>query len=128
MSPQIERRLLQLVIIIAGFVPVLAGLWGASGALHPQGVGADSQARYLSGLLLGIGLCFWACTPTIERRRAEVRLLTAIVVVGGLARLYGLIATGDGHTGVVLPLAMELGVTPLVALWRERVERRSNGA
>ncbi len=124
MTPQLERRLLQVTIAIAGFVPVTAGLWGASGALHPQGVGADSLARYLSGLLLGIGLCFWACTPSIERRGREVRMLAAIVVAGGLARLFGLIVTGEVHPGVVLPLVMELGVTPLVALWRERVERR----
>ena len=124
MPPRLERRLLQLVIVIAGFVPVLAGLWGASGALHPPGVGADSQGRYLSGLLLGIGLCFWACAPTIERRGAEIRMLALIVVAGGLARLFGLIATGEAKTAVLLPLVMELGVTPLVALWRERVERR----
>ena len=116
--------MLQLVIVLAGFVPVLAGIWGAGGALHPTGAGAASQARYLSGLLLGIGLCFWACAPTIERRGAEIRLLACVVVIGGLARLFGLIATGEAQTAVLLPLVMELGVTPLVALWRERVERR----
>ena len=125
MPPQSERRLLQLVIAVAGLVPVIAGLWGATGALHASGPGADSQRRYLSGLLLGIGLWFWACVPTIERRRAEVRMLAAVVAAGGLARLFGLIATGDASAGVVLPIVMELGVTPLVALWRERVERRA---
>ena len=53
-----------------------------------------------------------------------MRLLAAVVVVGGLARLYGAVASGAHAPGVLLPLGMELGVTPLVALWRERVERR----
>ncbi len=127
MSPQFERRLLQFVIVIAGLVPVVAGAWGAGGGLHAAGAGADSQIRYLSGLLLGIGLCFWACVPTIERRRREVRMLALVVVVGGLARLSGLIMTGQAQTSVVLPLLMELGVTPMVALWRERVGRRFEG-
>ncbi|HEX4098452.1 MAG TPA: DUF4345 domain-containing protein [Caulobacteraceae bacterium] len=124
MSPQVERRLLQLTILLAGFVPVLAGIWGAAGGLHAPGVAADSQTRYLSGLLLGIGLCFWGCLPRIERRGAEVRILALIVVVGGLARLVGALCTGAWGPAVALPLVMELGVTPLVALWRERIERR----
>ena len=124
MNPHIERRLLQLVILLAAIVPVSAGAWGAAGGLHLSASGADSQVRYLSGLLLGIGLCFWAFTPTIERRGAEVRVLALIVVIGGLARLFGVVTTGAAHTVSVGPLAMELGVTPLLALWRERVERR----
>jgi len=128
MRPPSERRLLQLVIVLAGFVPVSAGLWGAAGGLHLADAAAGSQARYLSGLLIGIGLCFWACVPAIERRGVQVRMLALIVVVGGLARLAGLLATGEAGTGVVLPLVMELGVTPLLALWRERVERRLAGA
>jgi hypothetical protein len=124
MSPHTERRLLQLTILIAGLVPVIAGAWGAAGGLHAPGVGADSQTRYLSGLLLGIGLCFWGCVPRIERRGAEVRILALIVLAGGLARLFGLLATGSMQAAVLLPLVMELGVTPLVALWRERVQRR----
>lgn len=124
MNPHTERRLLQLVILLAAIVPVSAGTWGATGGLHLSASGADSQVRYLSGLLLGIGLSFWAFTPTIERRGAEVRVLALIVVVGGLARLFGVVTTGAAQPVSVGPLVMELVVTPLLALWRERVERR----
>ena len=124
MRPTHELRLLQLVILIAAMVPVSAGFWGAMGGLHPPSVGADSEARYLSGILMGIGLCFWACIPTIERRGREVRVLVLIVVIGGLARLAGALFTGATGPSVLPPLVMELAVTPLVALWRERVERR----
>lgn len=127
MSPAIERRLLQAVILLAGVVPVGGGLWGALGHMATVGAASASEARYLSGLLLGIGLTFWGCVPTIERRGVVVRALAAIVVVGGLARLAGAIETGFPPS-VSLPLVMEVLVTPLVALWRERVERRLTAA
>jgi len=120
--PAIERRLLQGAILLAACVPLSAGLAGTLGRL-PGLDPASSHDRYLSGLLLGIGLAFVACVPSIERRGSVVRVLAAIVAVGGLARL-----AASGVTGwppsVILPLVMELIVTPLIALWRERVERR----
>jgi hypothetical protein len=122
-SPALERRCLQAAVLIAGLVPVGAGAWGAIGRLIPAHGGDDSHVRYLSGLLLGIGLIFWWTVPRIEARGAVVRVLAAVVLVGGLARLAATPQTGF-TPGVVLPLVMELGVTPLIALWRERVERR----
>ena len=119
MTPALERRALQLTIAVAGLVPVGAGGWGALGQWHD-----DSHSRYLSGLLLGIGLTFWWAIPSIERRGAIVRGLAVIVVIGGLARLAAVIQLGSPP---FLPLAMELAVTPLIALWRERVERRLAG-
>ena len=121
MTPGLERRLLQAGFAVAAVVPVSTGLLGALGRWEP-----DSHARYLSGLLLGIGLTFWWTIPSIARRGADVRALAAIVVVGGLARLAGVVETGL-KPSVARPLAMELGVTPLLALWRERVARRLAG-
>lgn len=124
MSPALERRLLQIAIAVAGIVPVGGGLWGVLGGMTTEGALSASNARYLSGLLLGIGLTFWIAIPTIERRGTIVRGLAAIVVVGGVARLAGAVLVTGFPPAVVLPLVMELGVTPLIALWRERVERR----
>lgn len=119
-----ERRALQILIILAGIVPVAGGGAGAvlgEAAFGPwAGAGQDSHVRYLSGLLLGIGLIFWGCVPTIERRGGEVRVLTAIVVVGGLARLAGVVAVGDPGS-MRWALVMELAVTPLICLWQARV-------
>ena len=122
-SPALERCLLQGVILLAGLVPIYGGGWGALGHLATTTATSASEARYLSGLLLGIGLTFWWCVPTIERRGAIVRSLALIIVIGGLARLIGARETGLSPP-VAFPLVMELVVTPLVALWRERVERR----
>jgi len=124
LSPTLERRALQAAFALAGLVPVGGGLWGVLGQMATRGAASDSNARYLSGLLLGVGLTFWIAIPTLERRGTVVRALAAIVVVGGIARLAGALLVTGFPPAVSLPLVMELGVTPLLALWRERVERR----
>lgn len=123
MIPAIERRALQACIAVAGIMPVGGGLWGVLGGMNTVGVTAASHGRYLSGLLLGIGLAFWCSIPTIERRGSVVRTLAFVVFVGGLARVAGVSETG-APGAVAFPLVMELGVTPALALWRERVQRR----
>lgn len=126
MTDPIERRLLQLVVLVGALVPIGGGAWGALGGLGVGSPATQSHERYLSGLLLGIGLAFWTCIASIERRGPAVRMLSCIVVLGGLARLLGGLQTGFGPS-IILPLVMELGVTPLILLWRERVERRAHG-
>lgn len=118
-----ERRLLQVAVFLAALVPISAGLWGALGHLGAISFGGESHGRYLSGLLLGIGLIYWWTIPAIERRGSVFRPLAVVVVMGGLVRLAGSPWTGISYA-VWAPLVMELGVTPLLAIWRERVERR----
>lgn len=122
-----ERRLLQFVVAIAGCVPVFAGLLGMikGASMAPDGadgLSLDSHVRYLSGLLFAIGLAFWFSIPRIETHGRRFRLLTAIVFVGGLARLAGL-AHGVPSAPMVFGLGMELIVTPLLCLWQARVAR-----
>jgi len=119
-----ERRALQIAILLAGCVPVLAGgagVWHGAAAFGPwPGASADSHVRYLSGLLLAIGLIYWGLVPSIERRGDAVRLLTLIVFVGGLARLAGVLFVGDPGA-MRWALIMELGVAPLLCLWQARI-------
>ncbi len=129
MSPAAERRLLQLAIALGGFVPVGAGLEGAflgASMTGEHGVGGpiDSHVRYLSGLLLGIGLAYWQAIPTIDARTSRMRLLTAIVALGGLMRLIGILLLGSPGGAMLFGLTMELVVTPLLCLWQTRVARR----
>ncbi len=123
-----ERRLLQLVVMLAGCVPVLAGGAGVLlGTAFVDDAGAnlsaDSLFRYLSGLLLAIGLAFWWMVPHIERHTKAVRLLTLVVFVGGLGRLFGIVAHGVPGTPMLGGLVMELVVTPAICLWQGRVGR-----
>ncbi|MDB5375347.1 MAG: hypothetical protein JWP04_3989 [Belnapia sp.] len=139
---------LRLAVALGGLVPVSAGLAGAllgPGMLGTEILGAeilraeilgaeilgaeipaaslavDSHYRYLSGLLLGIGLGFWSTLPDPLRHTSRFRLLTAIVVLGGLARLLGLVLRGAPGRPMLAALGMELVVTPLLCLWQARL-------
>lgn len=126
-----EKRLLQIVVAIACLVPLTAG--GQSVLHGPGGIGhlrdvpidLDSHFRYISGIFLGVGVAFVTCIPAIERKGARFRLLGALVVAGGLARLVSLVAVGVPSRGHVFGLGMELGVVPLLMWWQWRVERRT---
>ena len=124
-----ERLALQLVVAVGSLVPICAGtagvLWGPAMVGAGDGpLAADSHYRYLSGLLLGIGLAFATTVPAIERHAARFRLLTAIVVLGGLGRLFSLLLRGVPDRPMMAALVMELVVTPCLALWQARIARR----
>jgi hypothetical protein len=128
-----ERTCLQIAVCIACIVPVGAGLAGVvSGSQFfagldetvVSGVALDSHVRYLSGLLLAIGIAFLSTVPAIERRTARFGLLTIIVFVGGLARLAGPAMSGLPPKGMMFGLIMELVITPLLCGWQMRVSRQ----
>lgn len=132
MSPPAERRLLQAAIAVAALVPLAAGGAGIvrgpdmlAGIAGPVPIDLDSHFRYLSGLLFGIGLVFIACIPRIDDRGPIVRAVGAVVVAGGLARLFALIDAGVPGPGHLFGLAMELGVVPVILMWQARVARRN---
>lgn len=130
MDKHIERRLLQLAVALACLVPLTAGGAGiVEGPAMLQGepaAGADmaSHYRYLSGLLLGLGIGFAVSIPTIERRSELFAALSGAVVVGGLARLSALLAHGAPSTPHLFALVIELIVVPLLFAWQMRIARR----
>ena len=131
MTASAERRLLQLAVALGCLVPFALGGIGIvesaamlRGVEDPLPIDLDSHFRYLSGLLLGVGIGFAACIHRIETRGAIFRALCVVVVVGGLARLISLIDLGTPSAGHVGGLAMELGAVPVLALWQARVARR----
>jgi hypothetical protein len=123
-----ERKLLQTVIAVAGIVPVGAGvsgvllgpnMFGPTSYLAPD---TESHFRYMSGLLLAIGISFYASIPAIERHTGRIRLLAFIVFCGGLARLTTF-TDAPNYGSIGFALAMELVVTPALAVWQARVAR-----
>jgi hypothetical protein len=124
-----ERRLLQTAVGILALVPIGAGLVGVLGGMAAldqhlaPSLAGDSHERYLSGLLLAIGVGYWSTVPHIEAHGDRFRLLTTLVLIGGLARLYALARYGLPGIAMSAALVMELAVTPALAIWRERVKR-----
>ena len=126
----LERRLMRIVVGVACMVPILAGLAGL--VLGPSMAGGatvivvdqDSHFRYLSGLLLGIGLGFMSTIPRIEWHRSRILLLSGIVVVGGLGRLISLLVLGLPAAPMLAALVMELVVTPALCIWQMRLAAR----
>jgi Domain of unknown function (DUF4345) len=62
--------------------------------------------------------------PRIEASGARFRLLTGLIVAGGLGRLSAAVLVGLPGPAMRVGLALELVAAPLLALWRERLERR----
>lgn len=125
-----SKRALQTAVAIGGLVPIFAGLAGiimglslVSG-LDDFPVSLDSHFRYMSGLLLGIGLAYWSLIPNIETNGRVFRLLTIIVFIGGLGRMTALITIGVPDPSMLFGLGMELVITPLLALWQYRVAKK----
>jgi Domain of unknown function (DUF4345) len=123
---QFERRILQIAVAAGSIIPIGAGAAGI--LLGPRMLAAtntagdlDSHFRYLSGLLLGIGIGFVSTIPRIETYGKRFRLLTCIVVAGGLGRLLSLLTIGSPSPVMIAALGMELVVTPCLALWQHRV-------
>jgi hypothetical protein len=102
-------------------VPVAGGLSGAILSLGGVSAWSTGHYRYLSGLLLAIGFGFWSTIPNIERHVARFRLLTGLVVIGGLCRLLGVVLGDPLTPAVAVALAMELVATPLLCVWQGRV-------
>lgn len=121
-----EKAALQVAVGLACLVPIGAGAAGI--VLGAQMIGSsglpadfDSHFRYLSGLLLGIGLGFASAIPRIEAQGRRFRLLAAVVVIGGVGRLVSLLMIGAPSSAMLAALAMELLVTPGLAVWQRRV-------
>ena len=131
MTRETERRMLQLATAAAcmvslsmGLMSVLRGAVVLRGMEPPIPIDLDSHYRYLSGLLLGIGIAFIAAIPRIESKGTVFRTLGFVILVGGLARLVSLIQNGPPGIGHQFGLVMELIVVPCLVLWQARVAKR----
>ena len=120
-----ERKLLQIVVALAGFAAVgfgLAGvLFGTSLMGLAEDVVIDSSVRFLKGMTVMIGLIYWSAVPNIERHGERISLVTLILVGGAVARLLAVVSHGVPTMGILLSLTGELIVVPLLWLWQRHV-------
>ena len=124
-----EKRALQAVTAVLALIPTLTG---SAGVLlgpdflrldPPWPADLDSHFRFLSGIFLGVGIGFYSCIPRIDGKTGRFRLLAALTIAGGVARLWSLVMAGAPSAGHLTGLAMELLVVPLLVLWQARLAR-----
>jgi len=118
-----QLRRFQIALAVAACVPFFGGLYEIIKSPGLADPALESHYHYLSGLLMGIGITFWFCARSPENT-ARFRLLVFIVLIGGLARLFHMLTSGDVSTSIVLSLLMELGVAPAMAYWQHRIVER----
>ena len=125
-----ERRLLQIAVLVAALGPIWVGvggvLWGAAAAGGYLAGPADSQFRYLSGLLIGVGAAYAVLAPRIEREGARLFMLTLIMVLAGFCRASAMLTAARPGEGVSVALVAELVVAPALYLWQTRLARRAS--
>ena len=115
---RMDGMTLRALIWLACLVPLGGGLAGVFGLL-PE---ASSHARYLSGLLLGIGVGLAWAAFDLRQRAWLFDAFVPLIMLGGAARLFGAPSAWPD----MLALAMELGVTPLL-WWAVRRLAREGG-
>jgi hypothetical protein len=120
--------MLPFAIRLAACVPIMAGgagaFLGAAFLGEAAGPATVSHMRYLSGLLLGLGLTALWCANDLDARGGTFVILCAVVTLGGCMRLAGLWLSGTPPWPHVAALVMELGVVPALWLWSRKVRSR----
>jgi hypothetical protein len=120
-----QRKLLQIAFAIAGLALVgfgLAGVFFGANFMDLTGnVVMDSYVRFLKGMLLAVGLIYWSSIPDVERHGERISLVTFILLLGAVPRLMAVIGHGVPTIGIMVGLAGELIVAPLLWWWQRHV-------
>jgi NAD(P)-dependent dehydrogenase (short-subunit alcohol dehydrogenase family) len=129
-SPDGGRRGLQVVYVVLGAIPFLSGLAGMlfgprvlPGDESSLDATADSHYRFISAVWFATAPAVWSAVPRIEHRTGFFRRLTAVVFIGGLARVVSWRTTGRPHPIFIAAIALELFGLPVLKVWQSRVSR-----
>ena len=118
-----------LIVILAllGAVPVLTGVVGIVGGLEFSPGGGpnylDSEYRFLNACWAAAGGVLWWSLRRPAERAAVTRVVLAIMVLGGLARLLGAALTGPPPVPFQISMAIELIVIPALLCRHRRAFR-----
>ena len=124
-----QRRLLQICLIVLALVVVLIGLLGMLGVDNPLYASIelprspllDTNMRFYSGLWLVLGLTVLATVRTLEKHFNLYRVLWAMIFVGGVGRLLSLLTIGAPPLPILGFMLLEILGAPLFLYWHSRV-------
>ncbi|MEP7241523.1 MAG: DUF4345 domain-containing protein, partial [Devosia sp.] len=83
----------------------------------------DNHIRFIGGVWLALGLLMLAGSIALQRLRAVLVALTAMIFVGGLTRLGGGDLAVLLRPDVVPSVLFEIALVPLLGLWIAKAEQ-----
>ncbi|MFI5937521.1 DUF4345 domain-containing protein [Actinoplanes sp. NPDC051494] len=122
-----SRKALLVTLTALGVVPVLTGAAGVIGGLRlsPDDTTTtpyfDSEYRFISVWWLAAGVLLWWSLRRPQPRAAVTRGILAVMVLGGLARLLGVVLAGPPPVPFLVAMAVELLGVPALLVWHRRV-------
>ena len=139
-----SHRLLRIVLFLAGAAIVALGInvgfggirtlgWQDGGAEFLTVVDAaaygihDNHVRFLGGIWLGLGLFMMAGSVWLVRLRTLLVAFTAMILVGGLARISALDPDILFSAAIAPSFVLELVLFPLLGLWIVRTVPDAGG-
>jgi len=110
------RRTTQILVAVIGVT--VAGIalahlvLGGSAVIggSPLNATAEGEHRFFAALFLCYGLAFLWCVPDIESKRRPLDLLAAAFLLGGVARLASMAASGSPNAFYMAMLVIELAL------------------
>ncbi len=127
------RNALQITLAIFSVIPLAFGLsgvffgagrWLPGEAIPPE---LDNQYRYLSAYYLSLSFLLWWAIPHIERHTTLIRIITFVMFLGGLSRLWSFVDVGSASQTQIIAMGIELAA-PLIAVWQGFLARRHGGS
>ncbi|MFD1147074.1 DUF4345 domain-containing protein [Saccharothrix hoggarensis] len=122
----VRVKAFQAVVVVLGVFMVGTGL--AEVAIGPSllpGTPAaaptlDSNYRFFAAMWLAMGVAMLSVARRVRESTTVLRFVCAAVFVGGLARVVSWVAEGTPHPMMLVLLAIEFTVPPVLVLWQRR--------
>ena len=124
-----SREALRRTFQLGGSFATAMGLWTVvSGARSLPGQDyanptVESELRFYAAFYVAYGLAVLRVAPRADRDAEAVRALAGALLLAGVARAGGWIATGRPHVNQRALLAAELAGPPAIVAWQARVAR-----
>jgi hypothetical protein len=110
---------LGLVLVASGISGMVRGPAGVTDATFAL----DSNVRFMSAFLVGAGAILLWSLPRLHRATVELRIVSALVFLGGMARLLSLTTAGRPDAAYVFYIVAELVLPVVIVALQARLAR-----